>query len=277
MMDEPDIIIADETNFDFQVLVYSQKIPVLVDFWATWCVACQTISPLLESLVMQNQGRFRLAKVDVDNNKALTQRYQVHTIPTLKAFENGLVTQQIEGITTNTQVIDFVKLIIPGPENLLIEKAISLLSSGSYPEVEEVCLQVLEDAPAHPKATLLLVKSLIWQGDFVEALSILTKFPSSPEFQRAEKLKPLCETLIAGSNEDPSTREGNDAIFFRAIELIRMGNMPAALDGLLDVLRQDKTYRRKLPKKIILGLFELMGDDHPTTIEYRPLLANILF
>ena len=276
-MNEPDIIIADESNFDFQVLAYSQQIPVVVDFWASWCVTCQRTSPLLESLTRQNSGRFRLAKVDVDNNKGLTQRYQVHTVPTLKAFENGLVTHQIEGITTNTQVIDFVKGLIPGPENLLIGKAESLLSSESYPEVEEVCLEILEDDPSHPKATLLLAKSLIWQGDHVEALSILNKFPSSSEFQRAEKIKPLVEILIAGIGEDPPSREGLDAVFFRAIDLIRMGNIPSALDGLLAVLRQDKSYRKKLPRDIILGLFELLGDDHPTTIEYRPQLANILF
>ena len=276
-MDEPDIIIADETNFDFQVLAYSQQIPVLVEFWASWCVACEAISPLLESLTRQNKGRFRLAKVEADNNKTLTQRYQVHTLPTIKVFENGLVTHQIEGITSNTQVIDFIKELIPGSENLLIEKAESLLRSKSYPEVEEVCLEVLEDEPAHPKATLFLTKSLIWQGDYVEALSILNKFPPSPEFQGAEKLKPLCETLIAGSSEDPPAREGLDAVFFRAIDLIRRGNIPAALDGLLDVLRKDKAYRKNLPQKIILGLFELLGNDHPTTIEYRPQLANILF
>ena len=276
-MNEPDIIVADETNFDFQVLAYSQQIPVLVDFWASWCVACQRISPLLETLARQNSGRFRLAKVDVDTNKGLTQRYQVHTVPTLKAFENGLVTHQIEGITTNTQVIDFVKELIPGPEKLLIEKAESLLNSESYPEVEEACLEILEDDPTHPKATLLLVKALIWQGDHVEALSILSKFPSSSEFQRAERIKPLVETLIAGVDEDPPVREGLDAVFFRAIDLIRMGNNPAALDGLMDVLQRDKTYRKNLPKKIILGLFELLGDDHPITLEYRPQLANILF
>jgi putative thioredoxin len=277
MMDEPDIIIADETNFDFQVLAYSQQIPVLVDFWASWSVACQSTSSLLESLARQNRGRFRLAKVDVDINKGLTQRYQVHTVPTLIVFENGLITQQIEGITSNTQVIDIIKELIPGPENLLVEKAESLLVSESYPEVEEVCLEILEDDPGHPKATLLLAKSLIWQGDHVEALSILNKFPSSPEFQGAEKLKPLCEVLISGSSVDLPTREGLDAVFFRAIDLIRMGNIPAALDGLLDVLRQDKVYRKNLPKKIILGLFELLGDDHSITAEYRPLLANILF
>jgi putative thioredoxin len=276
-MDEPDIIVADETNFEFQVLAYSQQIPVLVDFWAPWCVTCQRTSPLLESLARQNSGRFRLAKVDVDSNKGLTQRYQVHTVPTLKAFESGLVTHQIEGITSNTQVIDFVKEILPGPENLLIEKAESLLNSEMYPEVEETCLEILADDPSHPRATLLLVKSLIWQGDHVEAISILSKFPSSPEFQRAEKLKPLVEILVAGSDEDPPVREGLDAIFFRALDLIRIGNIPAALDGFMDVLRQDKGYRKSLPKQIILGLFELLGDDHPLTTEYRPLLANILF
>jgi len=276
-MDEDHIIIADESNFEYQVLAFSEKAPVLVDFWANWSETCLRTSPLLESLARHNSGKFRLAKVDVDNNKQLTQRYQVHTVPTLKTFENGLVTHQIEGITTNTQVIDFVKEIVPGPENLLIEKAASLLKTEEYQLVEETCLEILEDQPTHPMANLLLAKSLIWQGNYPEALTILNKFPSSSEFQKAETLLPLVKVLVAGLNEHDPTDDSLAPVYNRAINLIMIGNIPAALDGLLEILKQDKRYKKGLPKHLILGLFELLGDDHPATEDYRSLLANTLF
>jgi putative thioredoxin len=276
-MENPDIVIVDEANFDYQVLVYSKRVPVLVDFWAQWCVTCQRTSPLLEALAEQNSGRFRLAKVDVDQNVQLTQRYQVHTVPTLKTFENGLITRQIVGIKTNIQVIDFVQEIVPGSENLLIEKATSLYQTEEFQEVEEISREILEDDPAQPKANLLLAKSLIWKGKYPEAKIILDQFPSSPEFQEAEKLRPLVEALGTIPDQQSQGAELLDAVYIRAVKLISLGNIPAALDGLLDILRKDKLYRGNLPKELILGLFELLGNDHPLTQEYRPQLANILF
>lgn len=276
-MEHPDIVTVDEANFDYQVLAYSKRVPVLVDFWAEWCVTCQRTSPLLEALTEQNSGRFRLAKVDVDQNVQLTQRYQVHTVPTLKTFENGMITRQIIGIKTNIQVIDFVQEIVPGPENLLIEKATSLFQTKEYQEVEKICREILEDDPDQPKANLLLAKSLIWQGKYLEAKNILEQFPSSQEFQGAEKLRPLVKALGTITGGQPRGAELLDAVYIRAVKLISLGNIPAALDGLLEILREDKRYKKSLPKDLILGLFELMGNDHPLTQEYRPQLANILF
>ena len=276
-MELPDIVTVDEANFDFQVLEYSVRVPVLVDFWAQWSQTCQRTSPLLEALTEQNSGRFRLAKVDVDQNVQLAQRYQVHTVPTLKTFENGLITRQIVGIKTNIQVIDFVQEIVLGPENLLIEKASSLFQTEDYREVEEISREILEDDPAQPRANLLLAKSLIWQGEYPEAKEILAQFPSSPEFQGAEKLRPLVNALSTITGGQSQEAEQLDAVYFRAVKLISLGNIPAALDGLLDILRKDKLYRGNLPKDLILGLFELLGDGHPLTQEYRPQLANILF
>ncbi len=276
-MEHPDIVTVDEANFDYQVLEYSKRVPVLVDFWAQWSQTCQRTSPLLEALAEQNSGRFRLAKVDVDQNVQLAQRYQVHTVPTLKTFENGLITRQIVGIITNIQVIDFIQEIVPGPENLLIEKAASLFQTEEYQEVEEISREILENDPTQPRANLLLAKSLIWQGEYREAKRILAQFPSSPEFQGAEKLRPLVEALGTITEGQSPGEELLDAVYLRAVKLISLGNIPAALDGLLDILRKDKQYRGNLPRDLILGVFELLGEDHPLTQEYRPRLANILF
>jgi len=276
-MEHPDIVSVDEANFEYQVLAYSKRVPVLVEFWAQWSQTCQRTSPLLEALTRQNSGRFRLAKIDVDQNVQLTQRYQVHTVPTLKTFENGLITRQIVGMITNIQVIDFVQEIVPGTENLLIEKATSLFQTEEYTEVEEISREILEDDPAQPRANLLLAKSLIWQGKYPEAKIILAQFPSSPEFQGAEKLRPLIEALSTITEGQSPGAEPLDAVYLRAVKLITLGNIPAALDGLLAILKKDKGYRGNLPRDLILGVFELLGEDHPLTQEYRPQLANALF
>jgi putative thioredoxin len=276
-MEEPDIISVNELDFEIQVLVYSDRMPVLVNFWASWDDTCKRTTDQLESLTLENPGRFRLANLDVDKNPLLTGRYQVHTIPTLKTFQNGVVTHQLEGLNTNLQLIDYVRSFAPGPENLLLEKAASFLESGRYQDVEDTCLEVLEEDPQNPGAKLLLAKSLIWQGEYLEALTIIHHFPPSSEYQNAEKLNPLVEGLLqefvpGGQHENPL-----DVYFFRSLNLIQRGNTAAALDGLLEILKQDKRYRGGQPRKIILGVFELLGNDHPLVLEYRTQLANTLF
>jgi len=276
-MEEPDIISVNETDFEVQVLVYSDRIPVLVNFWASWDDAWKRTNVQLESLVLENPGRFRLANLDVDKNPLLTGRYKVHTVPTLKTFQNGTVTHQLEGLQTNLQLIDYVNSFAPGPENLLLEKAASYLESNRYEDVEDTCLEVLEDDPGHPGAKLLLAKSLIWQGEYLEALTIIHHFPTSTEYQAAERLIPLVEGLLKEFDPGRQSEKSLDPHYYRSLHLIQIGNIEAALDGLLEILKQDKSYRSGQPRKIILGVFELLGNDHPLVIDYRAQLANALF
>ncbi len=275
-MDGPDIISADDTNFQFQVLEYSEILPVVVDFWAKWCLDCQQVSHTLESLASRHSGRFRLAQVNVDSSPLLTKGYQVHTVPTIKTFQNGVVSGKLEGIHTNLEIEAYIKKHIPGPERLLLEKAARYLKDAQYISVEDVCLEILEGDPANPGAKLLLAKSLLWQGNYLEALTTLQHFPPSREYQSAEKLIPLAEGLLSPPGLDLSG-DPLEAIYQRALSLLRDRTIPAALDGLLEILKRNKNFRGGNPLKLILGLFELLGEDHPITEEYRPLLANTLF
>jgi putative thioredoxin len=276
-MEKPDIVSADDSNFDFQVLAYSEHIPVLVFFWAQWDLTSIKIDPILEALTDEYQGRFRLAKVDIDPNKDLTTKYRVHTVPTLKVFHNGMIAHQTEVVKTKSQVITFIRSIFPGPENLLIQKAYNLLDSGHYSGVEEACLEVMQDFPNHPQAKLLLAKSLIWQTEYLEALTILSNFPPSIEYQAAKLLQPLVEQLMSDLFQAAQTDDPLELIYRRAIGLIKSGNIEAALDGLLEIIRKDKNYRENTPRQVILGMFELLGEEDQITREYRPLLANTLF
>jgi len=276
-MEEPDIISVNELDFENQVLIYSDRMPVLVNFWASWDDTCKRTNPLLESLAQKNPGHFRLANLDVDKNPQLTGRYQVHTVPTLKTFQNGMVTHQLEGLQTNLQLIDYIRSFTPGPGNLLLEKAASFLESGRYEDVEDTCLEVLKEDPGNPGAKLLLVKSLIWQREYLEALTIIHHFPVSTEYQSAEKLGPLAEELLQEFDPGQQNENALDPYYYRSLHLIQSGNIEAALDGSLEILKQNKGYRSGRPRKIILGIFELLGNDHPLVIEYRNQLANALF
>jgi putative thioredoxin len=276
-MTAPDIIEVNEETFDYQVIAYSQNIPVMVDFWADWCRPCRRMGEVLEQAARRHQGQFRLAKVNVDQNLRLTRRYQIHTVPAQRVFEGGRVVGQLSGAQAESRLLEFVHQMIPGPENLLVEKAASLLESGNYHEVIAVCQDLQAQGIRHPRGIYYQIKAHLHLGQPEQAQVLLDRFPAHPLYQKAEAMQPLITALAEEPTGPGESGSRLDAVYARALRLVSMDNIPAALDGLLEVLSTDKNYRGGKARQIILGLFELLGDDHPLTREYRPRLANILF
>jgi putative thioredoxin len=277
MMASEFIIEVSESDFEFQVLAYSQEAPVIVDFWAEWCVPCKTLSPLLERLTREAGGAFRLAKVNVDLNPNLAARYNVRSIPAVKAFRDGKVVSEFVGLQPEPRLREFIALIAPSPADLILEKGLSLLGMGEWKRAEAAFREVLENIPASTAALLGLAKSLLAQGQAEEALHILRAFPPSREYSLAESLRPVAEAFIRQKMADSYPDDPQEAAYHRALKLFGRGNLEAALDGLLDILREDKRYRDGEVRQVVLGIFELMGDSNPLTRQYRQELASVLF
>ena len=94
-MSNTNVFNLTEANFDQEVLHAST--PVLVDFWATWCGPCKMIAPIIDEIAAEKAGAVKIAKVDVDENQAISARYGIRAIPTLLLFKNGEVKEQIVG------------------------------------------------------------------------------------------------------------------------------------------------------------------------------------
>jgi putative thioredoxin len=271
------IIDVSEGNFDYEVLAFSQAVPVVVDFWAEWCGPCRMLGPLLERLAAEADGDFRLAKVNVDENPNLARQYGIRGIPAVKAFRDGKVVAEFTGAQPEPKVREFLRLLVPSGADLLLEKANSLLAEERWAEAEECFRKILEEEPANPAALLGLAKSLLAQGQGEASLEILKGFPSSREYASAEKLLTMAEALVRSKTSAASSDDPLEAAYNQALRLVGRGNLEAAMDGLLDILRQDKRYRDGEPRKVMLSLFELLGEEHPLTHPYRAELAQVLF
>jgi putative thioredoxin len=272
------IVDVTEADFEYEVLTYSQNLPVLADFWATWCRPCKTLEPILERLISEANGGLRLARIDVDQNPNLAIRYSVRTIPTVKAFSGGDVVGEFVGLQPENRIREFItKITPPSPLNLEVEKAESILVSKSWSVSEKMFRQILEQNPDHPAALLGLAKSLLPQGKSHESLNILQAFPVSKEYALAEILLPLAEALEDLRNQTLIPTKDLDYAYINSIRLVSKGNIPSSIDGLLDILRQDRRYGNNSARRLVLSLLELMGTDDPQTRQYRSELASILF
>jgi putative thioredoxin len=201
----------------------------------------------------------------------------VRSIPTVKAFNQGQVVSEFTGSMPEPRVREFIRALIPEPGDLMLEKANSLLSSHQWASAEKSYRKFLETNPNHPAGLLGVVKSLLAQGQGREALSILRNFPASPQFNMAVTLLPLANAFVNNERNLPSNDNPLDAAFQNSLRLAARGNIPAALDGLLDILRQNKRFRDGQVRQMVLGLLELLGEDDPQTRQYRNELASILF
>ena len=101
------IVYTSDANFDSDVL--KSDLPVLVDYWAEWCGPCKMIAPILDEIATDYQGKLRVAKVNVDENAQLTQKYGIRSIPTLMLFKNGNVQAQKIGALSRSQLAAFIE------------------------------------------------------------------------------------------------------------------------------------------------------------------------
>jgi putative thioredoxin len=140
-------------TFDRDVLERSHELPVVVDFWADWCGPCKALTPVLERAVAERDGSVVLAKLDVDANPELAERYSVRGIPAVKAFRRGQVVAEFVGAQSPAAVAAFLDGVSgPSAADRLVEE---LRASGEYPDVVEAL-----DADDHERALELLLAAV---------------------------------------------------------------------------------------------------------------------
>jgi len=196
----------------------------------------------------------------------------------VKAFRNGEMVAEFTGVQPEPRLRDFLRRIAPSQTDLILEKGNSLWQAGEIQQAEQAFRQVLQSAPESTPAQLGLAKCLLLLGHGKMANQILDEFPASREYNTAQILLPLAEALTRAEQEDKF--EGGSPLdpgFNNALRLVKRGNIESAMDGLLDILREDKHYGDGDGRRLMVALLELLSDNNPITRQYRNELASVLF
>ena len=122
-MNEP--ININEASFEKAVLHASM--PVMVDFWAPWCGPCKMIAPVLDEIARESGDRVRIAKVNIDDDPALTQRYGIRGVPTLLFFHGGQVRDQIVGMAAKSAILQKLELLVASADQFVSSPSTSKL------------------------------------------------------------------------------------------------------------------------------------------------------
>ena len=280
----PWIVDVDVTNFEQEVLLRSEQVPVVVDFWAPWCGPCKTLGPLLERFANERAGAFVLAKVDTDQNPELAQAFRIQGIPTVVAIYQG---QPIDAFTGNLppgEILAFLDKIAPGgagPSPL--EEAKALEEDGQTGKAIELLRGWLGEHPEADDVRVELARLLVEAEDVPGAREVYDAL--SEEGKETDAARAVLAKLeIASGAGDVSELEAKFATdpndLGNRIELgkslVANGRHDDGLDHLLEVVKTDREFEDDAARKAMLEVFEALGDEHPATKEFRQLLQMIL-
>jgi len=273
-------------SFENDVLKASQRVPVLVDFWAPWCAPCRALKPILEKLAGEYQGRFLLAKVNSDEHPQLSAQFGVRGIPNVKAFVDGKLADEFTGALPESGVRAFIDRLIPTPGERLRRTARALVTQGDFDEAERHLRSALELEPANHALRLDLVELLLAKNSHAEADALFAPIPERERDERADKLYsvlalwkrsqqlPALEELEAKLAANPDDLPSRLALGER---LIAGKRYEPALAALLEVVRRDRGALRTSARKLMVEVFNLAEDQAGLVSEYRKLLAGALY
>lgn len=230
---------VSDATFQQDVVEKSREVPVIVDFWAPWCGPCKTLGPILERATDATDGQVVLAKVNVDENPAVSRAFQVQSIPTVYIFKDGQPIDGFMGAQPEHVINQLVQSLLPDPSQIRVK---DLLAQGT----EEALRDAVALAPGNEDAVCSLAEFLVRAGNVDEALALLARLPET------ERVRHIAATARLALNP--------------------VDDYDATLAELLERVKTDDDARQEF-----LDILEAMGPDDPRTAKYRRLLTARLF
>jgi len=287
---------STEATFMADVVDASMQVPVIVDFWATWCGPCKTLGPMLEDAVRAAKGAVRMVKVDVDRNQQIAAQLRIQSIPTVYAFWQGQPVDGFQGAVPGSEIKAFVDRLVQlagggdgagGGLEEALAAADEMLAQGAAVDAAQTYAAILGEDPSNAAALAGLARAHLALGEIDKADGLMTTAPqdifAAPELEavraqidlarQAEQAGPLDDlrARVAAAPDDLQAR------FDLATALHAAGAVDEAVDALLEVFRRDRAWNDGAAKAQLFKIFDALPAKDPIVLRGRRRLSSMIF
>ena len=263
-------------NFEAEVIEASTQVPVLVDFWAPWCGPCKSLGPVLEKLEVEYAGRFKLVKINSDDEQQIAQAFGIRSIPTCVLLKGGKPADGFMGALPEGKVREFLDKHLPSVGELIAEEELSeaeaLLAQGDTASALAKLQEALAINPANDDARFDYVKLLMAMGELEHAQAALAPALAQIPLQlRFDALKHWWEALHFATTDERAhwtlqqfddliaqNKRDFDTRLAKARLLMAGAEWTAAMDELLEIVMRDKSWGEEAARKNIVAILELL-------------------
>ena len=292
-MSSPYLFDATTDTFDRYVLENSFHKPVLVDFWADWCAPCKALFPVLEKIVDSYEGELLLAKVNCDAEPGLTERFGIRSLPTVVLFKDGQPVEGFAGVQPEGAIRDLLAPHVneptaaaEAPEEDLAAQAQALIDAGQ-PRQAIALLQPALQAETDDALLLALARALLADGQLDDADKVINAVQNKDSHkQTLSALKAQLSFARQSAGFAPRAElqarldadaADSEARYQLALLDLTAGHSDNALTALLELLQRNRSWNDGAAQKTLLQVFDLLGSDHPLTVQYRRKLYQALY
>lgn len=273
-------------NFSDVVLENSQRVPVLVDFWAPWCGPCQTLMPLLTHLAEVYGGQFILAKINIDEQQDLAMRFGVRSVPTVKIFRNGEMVDEFLGALPESAIRDFLDKYVERESDRVLAQAKAFLAEGDLDQAVETASRALSMEPENKRSHIGLAEILLAVGRNAEARQVIDAMPANirtePEVARLAARAEFADVAANAPEEDELENRiaqdpsDSEARYLLSARRVMQGQYEGAMEQLLELVRRDRAFGNDAGREALLKIFDMLGGEGDLVSRYRRLMFNAL-
>lgn len=269
-------------NFQQVILEGSMQQPVLVDFWADWCAPCKALMPILTKLAQEYQGKFILAKINIEEQPELAAQFQVRSVPTVMLVNQGQLVDQFNGAKPESEIRAFLEPHLTNPVDQIKQQIAELIGSEQLDPALALLQQAVSQLPEDYELQIQMARVLLQKGQAADAKAVLDQLPET------EKARPEVKGLMAGlgfAERAPSSeqlaalgdRDDSEARYLKAMDALIKSDYETAIELLMAIVRDERSYQEGIANKTLLEVFSLLGESNPLVVQTRRKLFTLMY